>query len=160
MSELLTDTIAQAVLAQDTRETPLARVRFNLPDGQVLRYVNNNEPIEGSDGTYAVAPFEVSLPADTDDGDNGVTMRVDNIDHEVSRTIRAQEGIPTAEIEVVMAAAPATPFVGPYQLQVQQATTDELSIELDMGAEEDFLNQSIPAQSVTPSNSPGYWGAA
>lgn len=159
MSEL-DDTIAAAVLAQDMADVPLARVRFNLPDSQVLRYVNSAQACETAAGTYLPAPFELVLPADDEGGDTGASLRIDRIDNDSVDLLRTIEGIPTSEIEVYMASDPETPFFGPVQLQVQQATTSEPSIELSLGLEEDLINQSIPAQSVTPSNSPGYWGAA
>ena len=63
----------------------------------------------------------------------------------------------SAVIEVFTAQTPDVVERGPFAFSVLGSELDVMTIRLSLGYEEDFLNQAVPAQSYTPSNSSGLW---
>jgi hypothetical protein len=146
---------ARAILAQETEEVFLPLL--TLSAGETFRIVNNTEPLVTVEGTHLPYPFEPEFPADSDERGGGVSVRIDNIDRDVTRLIRDFEGVPTATLSLVTASEPDTPVIGPCEFAVVSAEVDELQVTLQMGHEEDFLNQRVPAQTYSPTNSQGLY---
>jgi len=155
MSRTLTSTAAQAILARETAEVFLVCLTISGPGLETLRAVNNTQPIVRSSGTYHPYPFEAVLPEDTDSASPQVQLRVDNCDLQVTRALREYQGIPQCTLEVVLASNPDVVEVGPFEFSILAAEYDAIVITATLGYEEDFLNQAVPAQTYTPSNSPG-----
>lgn len=153
MPRILTPTAAQAILARETAEVFL--VCLTIEAGDTYRIVNNTESVVRLVGTHHPYPFEAVLPEDTDAVSAQVQIRIDNVDRQVARLIREFEGVPQVRIEVVLASSPDTVEVGPFDFSVLAADHDAMVITLNLGHEEDFLNQAVPAQTYTPTNSPG-----
>jgi hypothetical protein len=155
MPRILTPTAAQAILARETAEVFLVCLTISGPGLDTLRAVNNTQPIVRSMGTFHPYPFEAVLPEDTDSASPQVQLRVDNVDLQVTRALREYQGVPQCTLEVVLASNPDVVEVGPFEFSILAAEYDALVITATLGYEEDFLNQAVPAQTYTPSNSPG-----
>lgn len=156
MARVLSANAAKAILARETEEVFLCLLTLEHPDiSPTIRLVNNTEPVVRTEGTYQPYPFEAVLPEDTDSGRPQVTIRIDNIDREVTRTLRELSGVPTCTLRVVLASSPEVTEMGPFEFSVLSAEYDVMLINVTLGYEEDFLNQAIPAQTYTPSNSAG-----
>lgn len=156
MARVLSANAAKAILARETEEVFLCLLTLEHPDiSPAIRLVNNTEPVTRSDGTYQPYPFEAVLPEDTDTGRPQVTIRIDNIDREVTRKLRELSGVPKCTLRVVLASSPEVTEMGPFEFSVLSAEYDVMLINVTLGYEEDFLNQAIPAQTYTPSNSAG-----
>ncbi|WP_396616804.1 DUF1833 family protein [Lysobacter soli] len=155
MARVLSPTAARAILARETEEVFLVLLAIEHPDIATVRIVNNTEPVVRSDGTYLPYPFEAVLPEDTDTAAPQVQLRIDNCDREVVRQLRSLSGVPKCTMRVVLASNPNVDEVGPYAFSILTADYDALSISVAIGYEEDFLNQAVPAQTYTPTNSPG-----
>lgn len=153
MPRTLTPTQARAILAQDTAEVFLPCLKIEA--GDTFRIVNNTEPITRADGVYQPYPFEPQFPDDDDESGGNVSIRIDNIDREVSRLISTYQGIPKATLSMVTASEPDSVVLGPCDFSILGADVDQLAVTLGMGHEEDFLNQRVPAQTYNPSNSQG-----
>jgi hypothetical protein len=155
MPRILTPTAAQAILARETAEVFLVCLTISGPGLDTLRAVNNTQPIVRSMGTYHPYPFEAVLPEDTDSASPQVQLRIDNVDRQVTRALREYAGVPKCTLEVILASDPDTVEVGPFEFSILSADYDAVMISVQLGYEEDFLNQAVPAQTYTPTNSAG-----
>jgi hypothetical protein len=156
MPRVLSPAATKAILARETEEVFLVLLTLEHPDiSPTIRIVNNTEQIVRTDGTYLPYPFEAVLPDDTDGGRPQVTVRIDNCDRDVTRQLRALSGVPKCTMRVILASSPEVTEMGPFAFSVLSAEYDALLINVVLGYEEDFLNQAVPAQTYTPTNSPG-----
>lgn len=155
MPRTLSPTAAAAILARETAEVFLVCLTISGPGLETLRAVNNTEAVVRTGGTYHPYPFEAILPEDTDTASPQVQLRVDNVDRQVTRALRDYQGIPSCRIEVVRASAPNAVEVGPYDFKILAVEYDALVISATLGYEEDILNQAVPGQTYSPTNSPG-----
>ena len=155
MPRPLSTPMARAILAQRTTEVPLACVTITHPTLEPIRIVNNNEPIGRLSGVYRPYPMEPQFPGDGESASPTVQLRIDNVDREVTRLVRNLPAPrPKCTLELVLASSPDLVEMGPFEFAVLGADYDVMVLELTLGYEEDFLNQGVPAQSYTPSNSP------
>ena len=155
MPRTLSNAAAAAILARETAEVFLACLTISGDGLDTIRIVNNTEQVVRLGGTYHPYPFEAELPEDTDSASPQVMVRVDNVDRQVQRAIAEYQGVPQCTLEVILASSPDTVEVGPFEFAVLAADFDALVISVRLGYEEDFLNQTVPAQSYNPTNSPG-----
>jgi len=155
MARVLTTAQARAILAQDTAEVFLPCLK--IVAGETFRIVNNTEPLAKADGVYQPYPFEPEFPEDSDERGATVAVRIDNVERDVTRLLREFEGVPQATLELVTASEPDSPILGPSEFSVLSADADVMQVTLSLGHEEDFLNQRVPAQSYSPTNSQGLY---
>lgn len=155
MPRSLSPAAARAILARETEEVFLVLLELAHPDIETVRIVNNTVPVVRTEGTYQPYPFEAVLPDDTDQASPQVMLRIDNCDREVIRKLRELAGIPKCTMRVVLASDPNRDEVGPFAFSLLNVDYDALVISAAIGYEEDFLNQSVPAQRYVPSTSPG-----
>lgn len=153
MPRNLTTIQARAILAQDTAEVFLPCLK--IVAGETFRIVNNTQAITKADGEYEPYPFEPSFPNDSDEASGSVSVRISNIDRQVTEMLKSFNGIPLATLELVTANDPDSPILGPCEFSVTGAEANITDITLNLGHEEDFLNQQVPAQSYIPSTSQG-----
>lgn len=158
MPRILSPTATASMLAADTAEVWLCCLTFTHPDISPIRITNNNEAVLRVVGGHQPWPFEATLPDDTDAPNQNVTISIDNIDRAISRKLRTLRGErPQVTMEVVLASSPDTVERGPFDFSILSAEADIMTISLQVGLEEDFLNQGFPAQTYNPSNSAGMW---
>ena len=155
MPRTLSNAAAAAILARETAEVFLACLTISGDGLDTIRIVNNTEAVERGSLTFHPYPFEAELPEDTDAGAPQVTVRADNVDRQVTRALAEYEGVPQCTLEVILASSPETVEVGPFEFAVLSAEFDALVIAIQLGYEEAFLDQAVPAQSYTPTNSSG-----
>ncbi|HGM6772862.1 TPA: DUF1833 family protein [Stenotrophomonas maltophilia] len=156
MPRVLSPVAAQSILAQETEELWLCLLTITHPDLETIRIVNNTEPVSRGGTTWNPCSFEASFPDDTDDATPNVALRIDNVDREITRQIKALQGPrPQVRLEAVLASQPSVVEMGPFNFSVLQVDFDLMELEVQIGYQEDFLNQGVPAQTYTPSNSPG-----
>ncbi len=156
MPRVLSAAAAKSILAEDTAETWLCLLTITHPDLQTIRIVNNTEPVARGSTVWQPYPFEASFPDDTDDATPNVSLRIDNVDRDITRQIKALQGPrPQVRLEAVLASQPSVVEMGPFNFSVLQVDFDIMELAVQLGYQEDFLNQGVPAQTYTPSNSPG-----
>jgi hypothetical protein len=155
MPRTLSAAAARAILARETAEVFLACLTISGAGLDTLRAVTDTQPLVRAGGTFHPYPFEAVLPEDTDSASPTVQLRVDNIDRQVTGALRAYEGVPQVTLEIVLASSPDTVEMGPFEFSLLAVDYDALLITATLGYEEDFLNQAVPAQSYTPTSSPG-----
>lgn len=145
----------RAMLAQETGEVFLVCITITHPSITTQRLVNNTQPLVRAAGTYNPCPMQLTLPSERADQLPQVNLVLDNIDRTVLEQIRTITGVPAVTMEVVLASSPDTVEAGPFDFSLLSATYDVLVINGVLGYMDDILNQQVPAQNYTPTNSPG-----
>lgn len=148
---------AKAILARETSEAFLALMQITGPGLEPIRVVNNLESITRNGQVYQPWAFDGAPPEDGAQPSPTVTLTVDNIDRTVMEQLRNFQGVPVCELVWVMSSQPDRAVYGPFEFVIQQASADEMTIELQLGHEEDILNQGWPGQLYGPTNSPGLY---
>ncbi|HEY4529389.1 MAG TPA: DUF1833 family protein [Luteimonas sp.] len=152
----LTPETAQAILARES-EPFLALMQISGTGLETMRVVNNVESITRNGQVYQPWAFDGQPPEDSAQQSPTVTLRVDNIDRAVLNLLRSYTGVPKCELVWVMASQPNQAVYGPFEFVIQAATASELTIDLQLGYEEDILNQAFPGTTYNPTNSPGIY---
>jgi hypothetical protein len=155
MPRMLSTAAAAAALARETAEVFVTCLRITGSGLTTLRIANDSVAVVRTAGTYQPCAFEAVLPEDGADWNGTISVRIDNVDRTIGRLIRNYEGIATCRLEVVLASSPNTVELGPFDFSVLSADLDETAVVLTLGYAEGFLDQAVPAQAYTPSNSPG-----
>lgn len=155
MRRELTPEAAKAILARDSAESFLALMQITGPGMDPIRVVNNLESITRNGQVYEPWAFDGSPPEDGAAPSPTVTLTVDNIDRAVMDKLREYQGVPQCELAWIMASQPDRAVYGPFEFVIHSAGANEMTIELQLGYEEDILNQGWPGQLYSPTNSPG-----
>jgi len=156
MPRVLSSAAARSILAEDTAEVWLCLLTITHPDMEAIRIVNNTEAVTRGSVTFQPYSFEASMPDDTDDAAPNVALRIDNVDRDITRQIKSLQGPrPQVRLEVVLASQPSQVEMGPFNFTALQVDWDLMELGVQIGYQEDFLNQGVPGQTYTPSNSPG-----
>jgi hypothetical protein len=155
MPRILSPQGARAVLAQQTGEVFLCCLQIYGPGLTTMYLVNNTVSIVRGVTVFQPYPFEAILPDDSENPAPTVTLRIDNVDRQVTEAIRGYTGIPKCRLDVVLASDPNHVEVGPFDFAITGVEYDAVSITATLGYEEDFLNQQVPAAKYLPSNSAG-----
>ena len=153
----LTAEAAQAILARETSEAFLALMQISGPGLTTMRVVNNVEAITRNGQVYQPWAFDGQPPEDSSQKSPTVTLRVDNIDRTVTDLLRSYTSVPTCELVWVMASQPNQAVYGPFNFVIQSATANEMTIDLQLGYEEDILNQAFPGSTYNPTTSAGIY---
>lgn len=153
----LTPEAARAIIARESSESFLALMQIAGPGLEPIRVINNTDAVTRNGEVYEPWSFDGDPPEDGAQQSQPVTLTVDNIDREVTDRLRNYQGVPRCEILWVMASQPDRAVYGPFEFVIQQARADEMTIELQLGHEEDILNQGFPGQLYGPTNSPGLY---
>ena len=155
MSRTLSQAARQAVNAQETDEVFLLLLTLDHEDlAEPIRVVNNTEDVVSRSDTYIAYPFEIALPDEDPESVARVTLRIDNVDREIVKSLRAISSPLSVGLEVVMAASPDTVEAGPFNMTLVSAEYDALTVTGDL-AFEDVLNEPFPGASYVPSEYPG-----
>ena len=155
MSRTLSQAARQAVNAQETDEVFLLLLTLDHEDlAEPIRVVNNTEDVVSRSDTYIAYPFEIALPDEDPESVARVTLRIDNVDREIVKSLRAISSPLSVGLEVVMAASPDTVEAGPFNMTLVSAEYDALTVTGEL-AFEDVLNEPFPGASYVPSEYPG-----
>ena len=155
MSRSLSLAARRAVNAQETVEVFLLLLTLDHPDlAEPIRVVNNLEPITSRGHSFIAYPFEIALPDEDPDTVARVTLRIDNVDREIVRSLRSITSPLSVGLEVVMAASPDTVEAGPFNMTLAAAEYDALTVTGEL-AFEDVLNEPFPGHSYVPGEYPG-----
>lgn len=153
----LTPEAARAIVARDSDEPILALVSFTGQGLDPIRIVHNTESITRNGQVYRPWAFEGPPPEDGAALSTEITLSIDNIDPKVTRQIRDYQGIPLCEIVWVMGSQPNQALYGPFEFAVLSAKANEVTIQTQLGYEENTLNQAFPGQTYSPTNSAGMY---
>ncbi len=151
----LSPVLQRALYAESTTEVVLLLLTIAHPNLVTpIRVVNNLEPITSQGYTWAAFPFEISLPAESDDQIPVMTLRIDNVDRQIVTAVRNLQGAPDITVDIVVASQPdvvEATFVG---FKLKNVSYDNLVVEGEMRLEE-FLSEPYPQHRFTPHLFPG-----
>lgn len=120
---------------------------------EVIRLVNNNEPVVSNGETYIAYPFDLILPLDTGDKIPSIKLRIDNVDQMIVDAIRELELAPKIRIQVVTSAFPDLVEKDLDFLQMRaveyNASTIEATLEIAS-----IWARKFPGEVIDPTNYP------
>ena len=155
MSRTLSAAATQGVNAQQTAEIYLIILEIDHDDiASPIRVVNNTEDVVSNGDTYVGYPFEIALPPDTDQGLVNASLRIDNVDRQIVDALRVVSTPPTVAISVILSSSPDTLEAGPFNMTVEAADYDALTVTFTL-AFENILNEPFPALRFDPPSYPG-----
>lgn len=163
MSRNMSLTARRAMNAPETDQVFLALLTIVHPElPEPIRVVNDFRPkdeqgvrkIVSRGEDFICYPFEAALPADHEDQLSRVRLRIDNVDREITASLRSISSAPRVVLEVVLASDPDTVEAGPFEFELVTASFDALVVEGELGFEP-ILNEPFPADSFTPNLFPG-----
>lgn len=158
MARVLSPAAAQSIIAQSTDEIWICALTITHPSMESIRIVNDSVSMQRATGLYQPWAFECVLPDDDDSANPSLTLTIDNVDRNISSQLRSISGEPPkCYFEVVLVSDPDHVEIGPFDFTILEGSSDLVTLQLRLGYEEDFLNQAVPAQKYTPTNSPGLW---
>lgn len=149
-------TALQAFLDQHTDEVILTCVKISHPDlVSDLKFVNDNQDLVRSDGTYVASAFQFRLPSDEEDNIPKGQIVLDNVDLSIIQSIRPLETPPEVTVSLVLASSPNTVEVGPMAFSLKKMQYDAQKITGTLSYDEDFLNSGYPKNVFNPRTTPG-----
>lgn len=155
MSRSLSLAARQGINAQETDEVFLLLLTLDHEDiAEPIRVVNNMEDVISRGDTYIAYPFEIALPDEDPESVARVTLRIDNVDREIVKSLRAIASPLSVALEVVMASSPDLVEAGPFNMTLVSAEYDALTVTGEL-AFEDVLNEPFPGHAYVPSDYPG-----
>jgi len=146
----------RAIYAQQTGEALLTLLTLNHPSLPApIRVVNDGRDLVSRGATFQRCPFEIDMPEETDGVPAPVKFRIANAHREIVLAVRKLSGpAMTATMEVVPASAPDQVEMGPIEFTLRGASYTAEFVEADL-VFEDILNEPYPADTFTPSTTPG-----
>ena len=155
MSRALSTNAMRAAMATETGEVFLTLLTLEHSDlSEPIRGVCDTQDIVSRGETFIGCPFSFDLPADDGESVPRVMVRIDNVDREIVRNLRAISTPPTVTMEIVLASSPDLVEAGPFVMTLKSATYDALVIEGELGFEE-TLSAAYPADIFSPATAPG-----
>lgn len=155
---MISPTQLRAMLAQETDEVFLMCLTISHPSfAAPYLLVTDMVPLVRASGTFEPFAFTLNLPNEDEDSIPQVQMVIDNVDNAILLAIRnLPAGVrPNILLEVVTASEPDTLVAGPINFKMLSVDFDDSTITATIGFEDDVLNTVFPADSYTPTNSPG-----
>lgn len=157
MPRTLSAELMEAIHARDSGVVIAFLLEVSSPGLATPIRVNNSGGDLTSGGVlYSNFPFDLVLPADSEDSVPRVTLRIANADRSIVQAIRSVP--PTdplaALVSVVRAAAPDVVEIGPLEFQVRMVPYTAEAIEAEL-VYEPVLDEPFPAYTYTPSRAPG-----
>ncbi|MGE0699042.1 MAG: DUF1833 family protein [Hyphomicrobiaceae bacterium] len=153
MSRELSATATAAFHAEHTEEILLCLLTIehpDIPEGGVLRFVNNNETVASNGHTFEPYPFRAVIPGEDQDQPQGASIAISNVDRRLVRAVRSISGPPVVSIQAVLASDPDTielEFTGMLMRNVRHNAM-EITAELQF---EPLLSEPV-AGIITPQN--------
>lgn len=155
MPRTLSSLAKQALFAQETGEVFLALLTISHPELlQPLRFVNNTQAIVSRGQNYTAWPFEIVLPGDQEAKPPVMTLKIDNVDREIVKTIRALTTPPTITLEIILASQPDTVEASFTGFTLRNTNYDALVVEGELRLEE-TISEPFPAGTFNPNTTPG-----
>lgn len=150
MSRTLSSGAVRALTAHETEEVFLTLLTIRHIDlDSPIRIVANNQDIVSRGDSYLALGFEITLPQDDGETIPQVQLSIDNVDREITETIRSLTSSPSITLEVIMASSPDAVELVIYDMMLDSVTYDDTTITGSLVVE-DILNQSFPSSVIDP----------
>lgn len=153
MSRNISSSLTSAINAQETSEIDLLLLTLSHSSITTIRMVNNKTDIVSNGNTYTAFPFQTRMPNEKEDEMPQVKIQICNVDRSIINILRNIDGMPTCQIDIVLASNPNT-IEASFPFKLTQIDYNAITIEGSL-AYEDVLNQKIPGDLITPQTNPG-----
>lgn len=158
MSRTLSLGALQQLLAQESQEPLLATLAIRhdtLPNP--LRFVRNTVDIPHDGNTYTAAAFDFRMPIEAEDEISTASLVIDNVDRKIIATIRSIQARPEIDVGVlrVDVAGQTHSELGPMTFMLRRVTYNQLTIQGELGYEQNWLEEPAMRWSFDPTVSPG-----
>lgn len=160
MARTLSTKFVEAVNAAETDEAFIALVTISHDDLDTpIKVTSDSVKTEQSSSaggdTFEPFPFELDLPDDTDDMSGALArLRIDAVDRRVVEAVRKIGGVPSVDVEIVLASDPDTVELSWPTFSLSNVRYDAMKIEGDLVLE--VLDQEpFPTDSFNPQLFPG-----
>ena len=147
----------KGMLAQQTDEIYLELVAISHPSLVGTIYIaNNNEDVTSGGHDYVAWPFGMKLPDDDGNELPQITFTTDMVDQSIGRQVQAlRYPMPKITYKVVLASSPNTVEAGPFSFDAVSVQYDAVTLQGNLGYEDEYLNEPFPGTQCTPNNNPG-----
>lgn len=155
MSRTVSSSALSAINANETGEVFLILLTISHASlSPSIRVTSNAEDVTSNGDTFVPFPFDITLPADTDQIAAGARLAIDNVDRQIVQAVRNLTSAPTVLIQIVRAADPDTIEAQFVDFKLTNVTYDALRVEGDLTIE-DFTAEPFPSANFSPSLFPG-----
>lgn len=156
MARPLSIAARRAIFASQTGEVFVGLLTLSHPLlHDPIRVCSDSSDTTSGGVVYLAFPFEMTMPAEREDGLPRVQLRVCNVDRRIVEAARSVYGEPMqVEFSVVLASSPDVLECGPFTFSLEDIGYDALTVEGSL-AYEDFLNEAFPDGSMDPNQFPG-----
>jgi len=152
-----TITSIAALFAQETDAVYLPLLTITHASlGTPIRLVADTVDLVYGGNTYTALPFDVSMPADTEDRISEVPVTIDNVDRAIVTAIRSITSPPSVYLEIVMKlAGSATSQIPSTKYRLNGVKYDATKITGTLGVAADYLNEPAVKDRFDQINAPG-----
>lgn len=146
----------QAMYAPQTGECFLVLLELSHPNMAVpIRVTSDSVSTFSQASTFQAFPFQISMPADTDDAPPRVELAIDAIDRSIIQAVRSLSGAPlTVRQWIVLASTPDTVEAGPFEFDLREVEYDAFEVRGSLRYT-DLAAEPYPSDEFSPSNTPG-----
>jgi hypothetical protein len=115
----------------------------------VIRVVNNDEPVVSRGQTFDPYPFSLALPVSDGEKQPELLLNIDNVDQRLVRAIRELLTPPTVLFEMVLSVSPDVPERAIDFLRADSINYDAMSIQFRLRPN-NILARKFPSSTYSP----------
>jgi hypothetical protein len=119
-----------------------------------IRMTDAGEDVVVGVDTYAHVPLKIALPDMTDESPPAGRLVLDNVSRDLIAEIRTFNTPLACELRVVLASAPATVELGPFDFEVRNVQWGALTLTADL-VHEPILGVAVPCDTFNAAQFPG-----
>ncbi len=150
----LSEKLKRELLKQNTDEVFLFLIEiYHSSLSEPIRVVNDGVNHTSNGNEYIGLPYELTLPEESADSVPIASLKIDNVDRQIGKTIRSMSGRATVNIKMVLASDPDSVETEWLGLGLEQINYDALQITGELVGP-NFLIEQFPGDSFTPDKFP------
>ena len=135
----------------NTEEVWIALLTIRHPTlAENVNIANNLDEIVSNGITYLGCPFDITLPSNTEEGQSGAKLRVNNVSQDLVKYVRTINTAAIVDIQIILASSPNVVEARYSGLELRQVTGDVGYIEGTL-SHDNLLLETFPSHSFSPS---------
>ena len=135
----------------NTEEVWIALLTIRHPTlAENVNIANNLDEIVSNGITYLGCPFDITLPSNTEEGQSGAKLRVNNVSQDLVKYVRTITTAAIVDIQIILASSPNVIEARYSGLELRQVTGDVGYIEGTL-SHDNLLLETFPSHSFSPS---------
>ena len=117
--------------------------------GDVIRVVNNNEPIVSNGETFEPYAFSLKLPMSDGEKQMELLLQIDNVDQSLTKAIRELLEPPTMKLDMILSTDPDTVERSIDFLRADFINYDSMSVQFRLRPD-NMMGRKFPSSRYTP----------